>query len=138
MDDNLPPAMNPRGGRTSAAMIAVILAFAATRIWVLVFAPVKHDELDVLAQMGFEQRLASSRNESFYDLHARVAKADAQQRQRAGGPPADPARQRVEYPPLAIAWIVLPTYFCDPVGRDGGWDDHHVRQYENASRCLLA
>jgi hypothetical protein len=91
-------------------MIACVV-FVRGRLWVLNEATIQPTTIGIFAEMGLEYRLAAQRGESFYDYHARRARQIATARQAQGGPPVDTARQQVEYPPLAIAWMVLPTYF---------------------------
>ena len=91
-------------------MIACVV-FVRGRLWVLTEATIQPTTIGIFAEMGLEYRLAAQSGEPFYDYHARRARQIAAARQAQGGAPVDTARQQVEYPPLAIAWMVLPTYF---------------------------
>ena len=105
----MPPAFSSRFA--TALLIAACAVFVVSRVWILGFATIERSTVGVFAEMGFEYRLAAEQGESFYALHARRVREDAAGRAARGVPGTDAARQDVEYPPLAVAWMVLPTYF---------------------------
>src|SRR5687768_3197166 len=120
----------PPSRRSTIVLALACAVFVVTRLWILMLAPVERSTVGVFAEMGFEYRAATSRGEPWYEFHAQRAREAARIRvQRGHAPGADPAREKVEYPPLAVAWIVLPTYF----GAVGGFD-----AYARAFRGLNA
>jgi hypothetical protein len=119
------------------ALLLIILAFVATRLWILDQKNIPQTSTGLFMLAGFEYRAAMTQGESVYAIHARNAAQMAQALEQEGGPSPDPARGEMEYPPLCVAWLALPTLFAPP-----GSLDHpsaaQINAADTAFRCMIA
>src|SRR5438874_872232 len=113
---NAPASHSRRRSLASIALMAAITLFAASRLWILTTAKIEQSTVGVFTMAGYDYRFARAHGESVYDVHTRRVRAERESRPQAPPPETDPSRERLEYPPLAVAWMALPTFFAPPPG----------------------
>src|SRR4051812_21037979 len=113
------PPLGPGTAKSPAILPFIIVAavFVLSRLWVLQWAEIRQSTVGLFTQTGYEYRYASAHNESVYAVHGRGIRDGLWGgANRGGGPPGDPSRLRLKYPPLATWAMILPTYFPPPIG----------------------
>lgn len=117
--------------RPNHAFVAACVLFALTRAAMLYWPAQERSVVNEMGQVGLTYRLARERGESFYPLYSRMVQARQEALKSRGGPRPDTTRNVLEYPPLAIALMVVPAYFCDLEGPDP------LAQYASAYHAML-
>ena len=111
------------------AKLAVLLLFVASRVPIALTEPPGSTMAGVNVLYGYEVERAAALGLSFYELHAR-------NRQDAD-PSGSPTERLVEYPPLTILWMAMPTWFLDPIAKTGMVPDRQVEAAKQANRFAM-
>ena len=92
------------------AFCAILLLFLASRAYVLFFADIQGSTLAAVNVMyALTFRRAANEGVPFY---AEIENSRSRAEERPiDAPPPQPIECRVEYPPLAIEWMRIPTFF---------------------------
>jgi hypothetical protein len=107
------------GGRTSIPLVVIGVLYVASRVLVLAFGQPASD-VGVYAQYAEEQLQAARDGASFYDVHARAAAARPSEKEGVRLNPSREEYKGVEYPPLALAFMRLPTWWMPAQPDDFG------------------
>ena len=111
----------PRFRQSRPLSFYIVLAiFLASRVYVLLFAEIKGSTLEgVNVNYAFCWQVSQNQGAGFYPpgfFERNLGFYGVQRKMRAASDPGHtPAEYAVEYPPLAIAWMVLPTVFLPPI-----------------------
>jgi hypothetical protein len=120
-----------RSARTLLALVGVV--FVGSRLLVLPF-PQPASDLHVCARYAYEQEAATRQGVSYYDLHAREVERQLEQLHAAGFSPALAEYRDVEYPPLALAVMRLPTLWMRERTGEGAMSEAFLQDYRFAYR----
>ena len=112
------------------------LFFAARVIFVLAF-DTDDTDLKLYAQYAMEMAYADRLHVPFYEYHQRYIDSELAAWKKAGGPPLSDAVRVVEYPPLAIGWILIPAVFVPAPPADGVITDALKDAYKRAYRWVM-
>jgi hypothetical protein len=108
---------------------ALLVLFLVTRIILLSVDAPDSTLLGVNVQYAFEVQRAALLGLPFYRLHA-INRADED-------PQSSQVERQVEYPPLAIFWMTVPTWFIDPVPKAGLVPDSLQAAAKQANRIAM-
>jgi hypothetical protein len=124
----------PRGGRRAWWAVAAVLALS--RLLVFVAVP-QTGGLWPYEQWVQEFQAAARRGVDFYSYHERRAQEDLERLRAQGRTDLHEESRAVEYPPLALAVIVLPGAAAGPLPDDGPVPDDWLRRYVTAYRLEM-
>jgi hypothetical protein len=105
---------------------AVLAVFVLSRIVLLSIDTPGSMVMGVNLNYAYEIERASRLGLPFYEMHERN-RAEAE-------PTATPVERLVEYPPLALVWMSLPTWFLDPIPAYGFVPEAQMRSGKFAIR----
>jgi hypothetical protein len=111
------------------ARTALLVLFLVTRIVLLSVDAPGSTLLGVNVQYAFEAQRAALLGLPFYRLHA-INRAEED-------PQSSQVERQVEYPPLAIFWMTVPTWFIDPVPKTGLVPDSLQAAAKQANRIAM-
>src|SRR5471030_3218627 len=114
--------------RLSGRLI-VFLVFTVSRLAILASDQRESTLTGVNVRYAFEAQRAASLGMSIYKLHA-----ESRQLEDAAIPPVE---RLVEYPPLTILWMKVPTWLLDPIPKTGSAPDPWVRAAKWANRIAM-
>jgi hypothetical protein len=98
-------------GLKSSPRSVVFALFLLTRIVLLFIDAPESTLLGVDVQYAFEVQRAAALGLPFYKVHE-INRAE-------DNPGSSQVERQVEYPPLAILWMTVPTWFIDPLPKTG-------------------
>jgi hypothetical protein len=132
------PADESAGQTARPVLLLAGVVFVASRLLILPF-PQPVSDVAIYAQYAQEQQAAARRGGSFYDVHAEAGRQQAGKTRVSGSLAASSEEyETVEYPPLALAAMRLPTLWMR--GQAGGAEltPAFIEDYRSAYRLGLA
>ena len=108
---------------------AVAATFVISRLVVLSIEPPNSTLAGVNVLYAFEMQRAAALGLPFYEMHARNVEEAA--------PNSTLDERQVEYPPLALVWMAMPTWFLEPIPKYGLVPDWQTEAAKRASRIAL-
>jgi hypothetical protein len=124
--------------RIAPAIWVAVVVFLATRVWILLVPTIEESSAGLYAVLGYESRIAQLQGRSVYAVHEQRVTARQEAAARETGRPIDPSLRMIEYPPLAIAWMTLPTYLGPPFRDDFKITEEQVRVCAAGFRWMMA
>jgi hypothetical protein len=135
----MPSPADGSGGQTARPVLLLTgVLFLASRLLVLPF-PQPVSDVAIYAQYAQEQQAAARRGVSFYDVHAEAGRQQAGKTRVTGSLAASSEEyETVEYPPLALLVMRLPTLWMRPQDAGAELTPAFIEEYRSAYRLGLA
>lgn len=132
-------SLGESSSRTSKPrLLLVALVFVASRLFVLPF-PQPTSDVGIYAAYAHEHEAACREGLPFYDFHARAVQEQIDAARAAGTPTGSMEENRiVEYPPLAIAIMRLPTFVMTQGAGPGPPSQAFEQEYRTVYRRSMA
>ena len=130
---------NPRRRAGKVALILVVLVFLVSRLYVLAAYPLGSD-VPIYAFYALQNQVASHHGISLFAYRAQKLQQDTEKAKAAGQPAPDASDEatQVEYPPLALAFLWLPTLGLGDLPTDSAfWASAQVK-YFSPYRIVLS
>jgi hypothetical protein len=132
------PADGSRGQTARPVLLLTGVLFLASRLLVLPF-PQPFSDVAIYAQYAWEQQVAARRGVSFYDVHAEAGREQARKTRVTGSLAASSDEyETVEYPPLALVVMRLPTLWMGGQATGEELTPAFIEEYSSAYRLGLA
>lgn len=133
------PSLQSKQFSPSAILLVslALLFFLVSRVSFVDIPVSRFSDMQLYARYAHEQEQASRQGASFYEWHARQIQEAVNELRAAGlDPHALESREKVEYPPLTIQWMRLPSLGLSGFESDTGHVDK-LEEYGQRFRYLV-
>jgi hypothetical protein len=132
------PAPPPVPRRPLIQVLIPVTVILLTRPLLVAF-PQPISDVEIYARYAHEQELASRTGRNFYELHEERFRREVEAARQAGTLIGSVDEYlKVEYPPLALAVMRLPTLWMSESATDAGPTLSYLASYRAAYRVLMA
>src|SRR5205807_2252979 len=109
--------------------VAVLGLFVVSRLLLVIVDTPGSQVAGVNVVYAFEMQRAAALGLSFYEMH--------EQNRLEADSSSTPVERLVEYPPLALVWMAMPTWFLDPIPKYGFVPEKNIEAAKVASRAAM-